>query len=187
MIDRPLQFRPRLRVDDFVLLGAAGALTGATKTELLDGDLVCMNAQFRRHAYAKNELTFRLRIALRNIASNLAALSEVSVVMSSYDMPEPDIVLTGEPLGDGPIPVESVALLIEVADSTLEQDLGRKALLYAASGVPEYWVVDLAGRVIARHWRPAPDGYQASDVVAFGDPLLAITISGLEVETAAID
>jgi Uma2 family endonuclease len=34
-------------------------------------------------------------------------------------------------------------LVIEIADSSLDADLGTKRLLYEAMGVREYWVVDV--------------------------------------------
>ncbi len=40
-------------------------------------------------------------------------------------------------------------VVIEVADSPLVYDQGQKAQAYAASGIPEYWVVNLADRSVA--------------------------------------
>jgi Uma2 family endonuclease len=41
-------------------------------------------------------------------------------------------------------------LVVETADSTLASDLDQKKRLYAALGIPEYWVVDINGvRVLA--------------------------------------
>jgi Uma2 family endonuclease len=34
-------------------------------------------------------------------------------------------------------------LAIEIADSSLSDDLGKKRLLYEAIGIPEYWVIDV--------------------------------------------
>ncbi|MBV8971253.1 MAG: Uma2 family endonuclease [Sphingomonadaceae bacterium] len=187
MPDPPVSFRPRLKVADFLMLAESGALAGATKSELLDGDIVCMNAQFRRHSFAKNELTFRLRIALRENGSGLTAMAEASVALSPFDMPEPDIVVTTEPLGAGAVRAATVALLVEVADTTLDRDLGYKAALYAAAAVPEYWVVDLAARRIHRRWQPTSDGYAATDQVAFGETIAAVTIANLRIATDAID
>lgn len=50
-----------------------------------------------------------------------------------------DIVLTVEPDDDGPIPLPSVRLIVEVADTTVAQDLDRKQRLYACHAIPEYW------------------------------------------------
>ena len=51
-------------------------------------------------------------------------------------------------------------LVVEIADSSLRYDMGRKATLYASFGVCELWVID-AVRLTARIFRePAPDGYR---------------------------
>jgi Uma2 family endonuclease len=46
---------------------------------------------------------------------------------------------------DGPL---AVLLAVEVAHTSLQYDLTTKAELYAAAGIPEYWVLDLEGRVL---------------------------------------
>ena len=45
-------------------------------------------------------------------------------------------------------------LLVEVADSSLEFDLGTKAQIYAKSGFPELWVFDLQHRKSFVHRAP---------------------------------
>lgn len=86
--------------------------------------------------------------------------------------------MTDAPEGDGILPLEAVKLLIEVADSTLAQDLGLKAALYAGAGVPEYWVVDVSGRMIHQMWSPRPEGYAGRREVAFGEAIEAATVKG---------
>ncbi|NEP43916.1 MAG: Uma2 family endonuclease, partial [Okeania sp. SIO2H7] len=39
---------------------------------------------------------------------------------------------------------EDIYCIIEIADSTLQKDLGTKKTLYANSGIEEYWVIDVA-------------------------------------------
>ncbi len=179
---RPL----RLRVDDFLVLNKAGAFDDCAKTELIDGEIMSMNAQFLQHSYAKSQLYLKLMSALQQIGSPLIGLVEVSVALGEHNMPEPDIVLLRGPMRDGPVPLSSVALLIEVADTTLPIDLGRKALLYAAHGVPEYWVVDLQDRQIVQHWHPQADGYAQRTKVSFGVPIMAATVTGLGVDTQGL-
>ena len=43
---------------------------------------------------------------------------------------------------------EHILLVCEVANSSLAYDLSGKATIYAASAIPEYWIVDVDGRVI---------------------------------------
>ena len=40
---------------------------------------------------------------------------------------------------------EGPALLVEVSESSLDDDRGAKAALYARAGVAEYWIVNLVG------------------------------------------
>ncbi len=84
------------------------------------------------------------------------------------------------------MPVASVALVAEVADTSLAIDLGRKAAIYAAAGVAEYWVVDLGARLIHQHWSPQGDTYGRREEMAFGGRIEAATISGLQVDLAEL-
>ena len=107
--------------------------------------------------------------------------------MSDCFLPEPDIVLTSY-RGSGVVPVETVALVIEVSDSTLSTDLGRKADHYANAGVPEYWVVDLNEDRMLCHANPREDGsgYDGQLDVLFGTTLYSATVEGLRVKTEAL-
>jgi Uma2 family endonuclease len=122
------------------------------------------------------------------LSSPLEPQVEVSVRLSEDSLPEPDIVLTSY-RGAGVVPVETVALLVEVSDSTLDTDLGRKADLYAAAGVPENRVVDLNENSVLMHARPrgGADGYDGQLDVPFGQPLQAATVEGLMVDTVGLD
>ncbi len=57
------------------------------------------------------------------------------------------------PLTDTPVDLEEYdppTLIVEIGDSCVTDDLGRKRLMYEESGVQEYWVDDLnVGEVIA--------------------------------------
>jgi Uma2 family endonuclease len=52
-----------------------------------------------------------------------------------------------------------IALLVEVADSTLKYDTEVKDKLYARSGIPDYWVLDLKNRQLHVFRNPTPTGY----------------------------
>ena len=130
-------------------------------------------------------LSFALMSRLAEIGSDLEVLGEVSMRAADDSMPEPDIVLTRY-RGDRAVPADMVALVVEIADTTLDIDLGRKAALYAAAGVPEYWVVDVNGGRVVQQDRPGDDGYAGRVEAPLGQALASATIEGLEVETAAL-
>jgi Uma2 family endonuclease len=120
------------------------------RVELLDGVLVSMNPQGAEHAEVTGFLAERLTVALSGRA-RVRAHSPLS--LSDESEPEPDIAVV--PAGDYARAHPTRALLlVEVADSSLRKDRELKALLYAATGVPEYWLVDLVARVVHVHRAP---------------------------------
>jgi Uma2 family endonuclease len=149
----------KLTVDDFLRLDEAGAFGAYAKTELIEGVIVAMNARHRPHGFAKDELAYRLRRALEANGSRHHVSTEVAVAMPPGNLPHPDITLTREPRGEGPIPLASAALIVEISDTTLAFDLGTKARAYAANGVAEFWVVNLPDRLVHQFWSPSPGGY----------------------------
>jgi Uma2 family endonuclease len=179
------QYPVKLRIEDYLRLSETGAFDRYARTELIDGVVYAMNPQHRPHGFAKDELAYRLRRALEAMGSDLHVATEQSVAMAPHDQPEPDIILTTEPRGPGAIPVGSVALLIEVAHTSLDHDLLRKAPVYASSGVAEYWVVEVNAGRIHQMWSPH-DAYVRRREVKFGERIRAATIEGLAAETVGI-
>ena len=171
----------KLTVDDFVLLEQSGAFDRYAKSELIDGTIYVVNSQFSEHMAVKNNLYHRLADACDRL--DLQAWSEGSVDMSPDSLPEPDLLVTSVRPTKGYVRLSTVVLLGEVADSSLSSDMGINAALYAAKGVPEYWVADVQGRAVHQLWNPGPEGYRQRRTVPFGDRLEAATIAGLAVGT----
>lgn len=98
--------------------------------------------------------------------------------------PMPDFaVLPAGPRGSHP---KTAALVVEVADTTLFYDTTTKAELYAATGIPEYWVLDLDARqlLVFRDPAPIPAGghaYRTRQALGAAD-----SVSPLAVPSAAI-
>jgi Uma2 family endonuclease len=172
-------------VADYLALDERGAFEGL-RTELIEGEIIVMNPQARPQMFAKDELAYRLRRALETVGSELFVGTEGSIDFNEESLPQPDILLTSAPRGDGFVPLNSVALIAEVAATTLGYDLKRKLALYARSGISEYWVADVNGRVIHQFSAPAGEAYAEERRHAFGDVVEAATIKGLRVETAGL-
>jgi Uma2 family endonuclease len=74
-----------------------------------------------------------------------------------------------------------VLLLIEVADSSLDFGQGTKLPLYAASGIPEVFLVDLLGGQLERHTEPCDGQYRTVITADRGEALPSSMLPGLEI------
>lgn len=176
----------RVTAEQLEAMATRGALAGLPRIELRDGVLCQVNPQYRPHLLAKSAVYDLLRDALRALGSALAVASEGSVRVGEREVPMPDVFVWEVHRGAGPVPVEHVRLVVEVSDTTLEDDLGRKLRVYAAGGIPEYWVVDLSGHVVRQYWAPADGSYARETVVPFGERLSAAMLTGLAIDTRAL-
>lgn len=126
------------------------------KIELIDGALVEMSPEGVPHSWAIQQLN---RMLARGLPDELAVRVGHPWVANDISEPEPDIAVVPARRYDHDHP-DTAVLLIEVSHSSRRFDLGHKARVYAAAGVPEYWVVDLdEGRVVV-HAEPTADEYE---------------------------
>ena len=78
-----------------------------------------------------------------------------------------------------------VALLVEISDSTLSQDRGKKLLVYARGKIPVYWIVNLVDRQVEVYSRPGKKGYRSHQVYASGEQV-PVTIGGQDLPPIAV-
>jgi Uma2 family endonuclease len=164
-----LRPRHRLTVDDFDALIASGRLADA-RVELIDGDLVDMNAQGPAHA----SLTVWLRRLLEAAyGSGFHVRDHSPLRATTHDQPEPDLALVrGAPQKRAPHPTGGdVVLVMEVSVRSVPQDRA-KAAVYARGGVPEYWLVDPEGEQVEVHRGPQADGsYRSKQTYGPGETI----------------
>lgn len=151
------------------------------RVELIDGDILVMAAQKNLHAAA---------IALANDALSVAfgpgfwVRNQNTLDLAPQSAPDPDLaVVPGSPRGASPDNPTSALLVVEVSDSTLKFDRGRKANLYAATGILDYWIINLVDGQLEVRRHPVADakqrfGYRYDDVTLlkpgdFATPLAA--------------
>lgn len=180
-----VQQKYRFRVEDYLLLAESGAFDDYARTELIEGEILAVNAIQTRHAQMQANLHLLIGIALSSIQSTLRTYLAPSIKMDGESMPEPDIVI-GEASTDKYLPFTKIRLVVEISDTTLDCDLGRKVALYARQGIPEYWVADVNARVIHQMWAPEGEAYAQQREMVFGGSVAAATIEGLAVATAGI-
>jgi len=174
-IARPIR---RHEYDKMVALG----LFEGERVELLYGVIVVMSPKGAPHESAIEELTMLLAPPLLGRAK---VRIQSSFAASDGSEPEPDVAVV--PLGDHRDDHPSSAfLLIEVADSSLAVDLGVKAQLYAESGVPEYWVVNVRDKVVVVHSEIAGGVYTRIEPFRSGARLRPTAFPDLEIAVSDV-
>ncbi|MGK6323790.1 Uma2 family endonuclease [Sphingomonas sp. DT-51] len=141
-----------------------------------------MSAIHAPHGEVHATLTYTIKAALTAIGSTWRPMLCVSTRLSEHNLVEPDIVVVTK-ADDGLLAGEAVYLAVEVASLTLRHDLGAKAKAYAGAGVPEYWVVDVGGRVIHQLGEPCASTHLRRALVPVGETVAAATVAGLTVTT----
>ena len=164
----------------------SGALDGLPRMELLEGTLYEMSPQRSPHVLAKNRLTYRLQAKILELSLPYEALSEPTIALGPNSAPDPDIIICNAPESEGFYPASSVLLAVEVSLTSVQTDLVYKKALYAAAGIPEYWVVEVDAGLFHIFWNPAGETYQETCIVPIGGMLSSKTIAGLSVETLGL-
>ncbi|MGI8875652.1 MAG: Uma2 family endonuclease [Egibacteraceae bacterium] len=153
----PPSIRPLYR-REYEALGELGFFADED-VELLDGRIVIAADEGSDHAAVTRRLN---RILIEGIP---AAEGEVGVGnplgLSDLSEPQPDFMVIEPRSGYRAAHPTTASLVIEVAHASRRTDLGLKAVLYAAAGIPDYWVVDLTRDDIVVHRRPAGTTFAA--------------------------
>jgi len=173
-----------MTVDEYERLAAAGVLNDP-RVELIDGLLVKKMTQEPPHSWAVEAAHEHLE---RILPPGWFIREEKPVRIPRFDEPEPDLsVIRGtrdDYRGRHPAPGD-IALLVEVAESSLNRDQGEKRAAYAQGGVPLYWIVNLIDRQVETYSDPRAGDYQSSQVLRPGDDILVV-IDGVEVGRIAV-
>lgn len=137
------------------------------RVELIGGLVVEMSPMGSRHADPIDVLT---RHFVLGVGDRAVVRVQLPFAASDDSEPEPDLALV-PPKRYADRHPDRAFLIIEVAETSLEYDRETKGPLYAASGVPEYWIIDVNGRSVEVHDTPGAHGYERSRRCAPSDVL----------------
>ncbi len=161
-VDASLPVRP-LTIDDVQAMVRAGILAEDDRVELLDGVLVELSPQSPAHLHAVTRLN--MLVVPIAAAAGLVLNPQCPLdVASPISLPEPDLAVA--PAGGWDAYPAQALLVIEISVTSRAVDLGRKAAIYAAAGIPDYWVLDITRRRLVVHRDPVDDRYTTIEVVA---------------------
>jgi Uma2 family endonuclease len=167
-------------------MGEAGILTEDDRVELIEGQLIAMSPIGSDHSGTVNSLTRMLVLAVgdRGVVAvqNPVQLDDLSEPQSDFSVlkPRDDDYRRATPLP------HEVLLIIEVAHSSLAYDRAIKRSLYARHGIPEFWIVNIAGGVVEVRRKPVGDDYASAFQVGRDATLEPELLPGVAIPVSAL-
>ena len=188
MAQIPLTLRrwKRFEYDRLVELGAFDG----EPLELIGGELVVAEPQHPYHSSGIGVVEYAIRAAL---PPGWVTRTQAPVSLDDESEPEPDVaVVAGHPRDYRHEHPARPVLVVEVAESSLTFDRGRKGSLYARAGIVDYWIVNLVDRILEIYREPAQDtsalyGWAYRSVTRHAPPAIVMPLALSSTQIAVAD
>jgi Uma2 family endonuclease len=149
--DQPLS--KRWTRSEFLRMGEVGLLKPDARVELVEGEILEMSPMNRPHRVAVVKAEGALQ---RAFGEGYYVTGQLPLAIGEATELYPDVAVFEGDVDDSPEAPTGAVLVLEISDSTLRYDRGRKLPLYAAAGVPEYWILDVNSRTLEIYQDPMP-------------------------------
>jgi len=155
-------------------MGESGVLTEDDHVELLEGWIVPKLIHNPRHDATIDQI----QEVLRPLLPGGWRVRIQSTITTGESEPEPDLAIVSGQAASfvtrHPAPAE-IALVIEVADSSISTDREFKGRIYARARIPMYWLVNLVDAVVEVYRDPTGPGpapaFQTREVFRLDDSI----------------
>jgi Uma2 family endonuclease len=178
-VKRPLY---RLSVEQYEKMVEAGVLKSGERVELIDGLLLQKMTQHPPHATSVEATTE----ALRAVLLEGWVVRDRKPIRLATSEPEPDVTVARGPRRlyeeRHPRPAD-IAALVEVADSSLDEDRSDKNAMYARARIAVYWIVNLVHAQVEVYTDPRAGrnpGYRLRHDYRIGEDV-PVVVDGREV------
>ncbi len=172
--------------EQFYRAADAGVFDDPARLELIRGRIIENMPVSPLHADTADYFAQCLQAAL---APRFRVREEKPIHIAFDGEPTPDLSVVSAQRrrvgGQHPTPSE-VVLLVEVAVSSVDSDLGDKALLYAQAGITDYWVVLVEEKAVVVHRNLSGDGYAAVTKHGIGDTVTPLAATDVALPVAAL-
>jgi Uma2 family endonuclease len=176
----------RFTVEQYFGLVEAGLLEEDDRVELLEGVVVSMSPRTARHDAGVCLVHEALRTA---VGDRGVVRVQCTLVLPPHRAPEPDVAVVPGTLRQYDTQHPTTALLVvEVADASVPQDRITKGRMYAAAGVPEYWILNLRDDQVEVHRAPDPTAgvYREVYTARAGDELTPALLPDAHIAVADV-
>ncbi len=151
--------RHRITVDEYYRMVEVGLLAPKARVELIDGEIIDMPPIGDPHMATVDRIN---ELLIHAVGDRAIVRCQGAVQLGDFSAPQPDLVLLArreDYYSTRRAVAEDIFLTIEVSDTTLSYDRGRKMALYARHRVPELWVIDVNSRRLHLYRRPSENAY----------------------------
>jgi Uma2 family endonuclease len=157
---------------------------------LIGGEIIEMPAQKNWHALGIGLTAAALQTAF---GPNFWVRVQASLDLSPLSVPDPDVAVVAGAMqthrtANNPT---SALLIVEVSDTTLSYDRNAKASLYAASGIADYWIVNIPGAQLEVYRDPVANpqarfghNYSSLTILRAGDVVSPLALPGVSIQVA---
>jgi Uma2 family endonuclease len=184
----------RWTAEEFWRLYEAGLFVGR-RVELIGGEIVERAPQLNFHSFGIKFMEDALNGAF---GPNYWVRVQMSLDLSPHSsLADPDLaVIAGSARSHHQASpsrnVPTTALLVvEVSETTLAYDRGRKMSLYAASGIADYWILNVPDQQLEVHRDPVADAsqpfgfrYDQVTVLGAGDVVSPLALPAAQIPVA---
>jgi Uma2 family endonuclease len=161
----------RFSTADYLEMIDKGVLRPNDRVELIGGVIVEMSPAGIPH----NHFLIRILDLFGPLLGRYKLSIQGTLIVGEGHVYDPDFMLLRQRADDykRALPhFEDVFLVIEAAESSLRRDQQIKMPVYAAAGIPEYWIADLESETLIVHRDPATGTY-ASIETRRGDDVVS--------------
>ena len=174
----------KFTVAEYYRMADAGVLSPEERVQLIEGEIIVMPPIGPGHA---SGVALSNRAFSRQAGEQFIVQVQNPLRMDDGSEPEPDVMLL-RPRADyyaagHPTPADTFVVL-EVSDSTLQYDRGRKANLYGRAGIAQTLVLNLPEDCIEDFTEPGPEGYGRHIIRRRGEKIRLVALPDLELAVA---
>lgn len=178
--------RKQFTVVEYARMHEVGIFAEDERVELLDGEVCETSPVGSIHA----AIVKRLNVLLSQSVGNTAIVSvQDPIRLDDWSEPQPDVALLRyrDDFYADALPVaDDVLLVIEVSDTSLAYDRDEKLPRYAAAGIPEVWITDVAHDRVEQYLEPRGSNYRMKLLVERGEAVAAQRMAGMHIEVEQV-
>ena len=171
-------------------MGEAGILGEDERIELISGRIRKMTPIGSRHSACVSFLNRKLRA----VEEKAIVRIQDPIILDDETEPQPDIAIVkfkANDYADSHPRSEDVLLIIEVAETSLEEDRHIKLPRYADAMIPEVWVFNLVDNIVEMYSEPlilanGVPGYHKRKDAKPGETITPMAFPDLEIEVFCI-